>query len=99
MLECIIQEGDYLEPDGWGRNCGEKITKDDGFRDSGFPGCDWRIKPSNTKGNLAIKLKVTGKKIRYLRSWPRSVRVQIEWVGDCEPSTFSRGWLFPQSIQ
>jgi hypothetical protein len=35
---------------------------------------------------------ITGRTVKR-RMGDEWVRVRIEWVGDCEPSTFCSGWL------
>ena len=94
------QEGDYIKPDGW--KAGEIITADDGYKDSSFPGCQFRIpaggyrKEINSQGiehytkpfyMLAINVTVTGRKPDRNGHY----RVKIEFVGDGEPSTFTGG--------
>ena len=83
------QIGDYVKPDGW--NIGERLTGDDGYSDSNFPGCQFRLQSSH-EPNLAVNIKVTGRKVHY--NWTSDkVRCQIEFVGDGGPSVFSGGWL------
>ncbi len=85
--------GDYLVPDRWGW-IGNKLTESDGFKDSSFPGCQFRISATaNPEYSLAINLTVTGKPHYGDIYEQRKIRVKIEWVGDGEPSTFSGGWL------
>lgn len=88
------RDGDYLEPDGWPR--GEKISVDtDTFRDAGWPGCAFRVPCRDF--SLGINITVTGRPhyrsvhrdLNYYRS-----RCRIEFVGDCEPSTFAGGWIY-----
>ena len=90
-----FEAGDYLEPDGWPPCSGENIRKADGFSDSSFPGCQFRL-PS-VGGELAINLTRTGKDHYIRNAYGRNQyrnRVKIEWVGDGEPSTFSHGWIY-----
>ena len=86
--------GDYLQPDEW-KNGGNNITLADDFKDSSFPGCQFRIVPPNHLDyDLAINIKVTGKPhYTHLNNWYES-RCKIEFVGDGEPSTFSGGVLY-----
>lgn len=42
--------------------------------------------------SIAVNIKVTGKTYQRFGD-DQWIRVQIEWVGDGEPSTFSGGWL------
>ena len=84
---------DTILPDNWKWH--ESITKDSSFKDSSFPGCQFRVL---CKGhNIAINIKVTGKPhfLQYFNDKARyRSRVKIEWVGDGEPSDFSGGWLY-----
>ena len=80
--------GDFLVLDG-GCGFGTLLGKDDGFKDSGFPGCEFR-----TDKDLAVNLVVTGWNVRWnSKGGFFGVRVKVEFVGDCEPSTFVGGWL------
>jgi len=85
------KQSDYLQPDGWPEGSGEQIKDDDGYKDSSFPGCQFRLPTRDY--SLAVNLKVTGRDhitpLGNLRC-----RVKIEFVGDGEPSTFSGGWLY-----
>jgi hypothetical protein len=62
----------------------------------GWPGCDFRYpNPVNEwreSHAIACNVHVTGRTLqnRFGSLW---VRVSIEWVGDCEPSTYGSGWL------
>lgn len=85
--------GDWIDFDG-GR-LGTLLCEDDGFSDSGFPGCEFRTEPRDgLHGGLAINVRVTGRTPRWNSSgqfW--GWRVQVEFVGDCEPSSFVGGWM------
>lgn len=94
MLGTIAIIGDYLIPDSC--NFGEMLKQDDGFSDSGFPGCQFRF-PS-IAGDLAVNIKVTSRKIRMHKGSYGWLRVEIEFVGDCEESHFCGGWLKPNSF-
>lgn len=88
-LPCV---GSYIKLDA--RNIGEKLLPGDDFCDSGYPGCEFRF-PLSGGGpikSVAVNVKVTGRTIQY-RQGSMWIRVQIEWVGDCEPSTYSGGWM------
>jgi hypothetical protein len=56
----------------------------------GWLGCDFRY--PTIIGECACNVHVVG---RTLQNHGGSlwVRVRVEWVGDCEPSTFIGGWL------
>lgn len=85
--------GDFVHPDEW--DLGENLKAADGYRNSSFPGCQFRL-PSRGE-DLAVNITVTGKprfrKNSGSRLFWRS-RVKIEFVGDGEPSTFSGGWIY-----
>lgn len=78
--------GDYVKPDQW--VMGDKLTFSDGFSDGSFPGCDFRLM-SHLGYNLAVNIIITGRTVRS----NGKVRCKIEFVGDGEPSVFTRGWI------
>lgn len=89
-----VKVGSVIELDG-GRV--ERLLAGDDFVDSGFAGCDFRYPNpvacwSLPKHAIAINVEITGRTSQH-RKGARWVRVKIEWVGDCEPSTYSGGWL------
>ena len=81
--------GDYIEPDGW--RFGERLQSSTWEAAEFYlpTGYDFGIKV------LAVNIKVTGRTIKC-RHGARYVRVQIEFVGDGEPSTFHSGWLLTE---
>ena len=85
-----VKVNDFLKPDGW--NYGELLEKSDGFSDGGFPGCQYRVSRQRGDYNLAVNVMVTGK--RHFHSGSFRSRCKVEFVGDCEPSTFSGGWVY-----
>lgn len=89
--ELLPAVGDRIILDG--KSISERLLPGDNFSDSGYPGCEFRY-PRFCKiiPSLAINIKITGRKIIW-RQGENMVRIRIEWVGDCEPSTFSGGWL------
>jgi len=101
MIERIIdtvkyeaEPGDRLEPDGWNGQF-ETLEKSDGFKDSSFPGCQFRLPSGNYNSvKYAVNITIANKKPADTWWWKGKVRVKIEWVGDGKPSTFSRGWLY-----
>jgi len=72
---------------------GELLREGDDFTCPGYPGCDFRF-PINFGPikDVAVNVKVTGR-TRQIRTGSHWVRVQVEFVGDCEPSTFAGGWM------
>ncbi len=91
--EVEVNVGSVIELDS-GRV--EQLLDGDDYVDSGFAGCDFRypnvVEQWRTKHAIAINVEITGRVTRY-RKDARWVRVKIEWVGDCEASNFSGGWL------
>ena len=82
----VAKVGDFVKPDGW--VIGEVLRYDDGFRDSCFPGCQFRM-ASHYGHLLAVNIKITGKVLNKNGMY----RCQIEFVGDGEPSNFYGGWI------
>jgi hypothetical protein len=73
----------------------KRLLPGDNFSDSGYPGCQFRIPVNGGMGpipSVAVNVKITGKKsVRYNGDY--WLRCQIEFVGDCEPSTFCAGFI------
>jgi hypothetical protein len=89
-----IEIGNYITPDEW--KCGGKLIASDNYSDEEFPGCQFRLESANhTNVKYAVNVKITGRKINYDLISKR-VRVEIEFVGDGEPSTKTHGWMFIQ---
>ena len=88
--------GSYVILDASRNNIGEHLLEGDDYVDEGFHGCEFRwpnpVREWRTSRAIAVNVQVTGRTIQY-RWGGRFVRVKIEWVGDCEPSTFSGGWM------
>ena len=80
--------GDYVVVDG--HKMGELLREDDGFKDSGFPGCSFRLPDCRGLYELAVNVKVTGK----VADRNGHYRCKVEFVGDCEESTFVGGTIF-----
>jgi len=89
----IPEVGDYVKPDGW--NIGESLKEDDGFKDSMFPGCQFRL--HSIGGELAVNIKITSRMYRVFHGSWGWLRVEIEFVGDGEESQFCGGWLKPRT--
>ena len=84
--------GLYVEPDGW--QLGERLRESDHYSDSSFPGCQYRL-PAGNDYHLAVNISFSGRKSHWCSiSDNYRTRVKIEFVGDCEPSTFSHGWIY-----
>ena len=82
--------GDSIKGDEW--QFGELLTESDGFSDSSFPGCQFRVELWGKDVNLAVNVKTTGRPkwngLRY------QSRCKIEAVGDGKPSNFFGGTLY-----
>ena len=87
-------------PDGGG--LGERLLPGDPEPwGKGWPGCDFRwpspVLAWRGKHDIACNVHVTGTKLRHGSTIGRTdgmwARVRIEWVGDCEPSTFCGGYM------
>lgn len=87
--------GDFVRPDGWA--WGNPLTESDGFKDSGFPGCGFRLHSEHY--DLAVNVTRSGRKKTWSPDYGAHAgtfkyRVRIEFVGDDSPSTFTNGWLY-----
>ena len=95
-LKCA-EVGDFIEPDEW--PIGSNLEEDDGFKDSSFAGCKFRLSTNRCLGTddkpykVAVNVKITGKP-HWIRHDRYRSRCKIEFVGDGEPSTFSGAWLY-----
>ena len=92
--EVCPKVGSHVKLDG--KTFGENLLPGDDYIDDGFPGCQFRY-PNPVSGwgkshAIACNVEITGRKFRYWMGG-RWVRIKIEWVGDCEPSTFTGGWM------
>jgi len=87
--------GSFVRLDN-GRCLGEKLLAGDDFTCPGWEGCDFRFpNPINAWREthaIGCNVHVTGRTFRNVGGslW---VRVQIEWVGDCEENTFCGGYM------
>lgn len=60
----------------------------------GWPGCDFRMETHTGGFEVGVNVLVTSRKVTKSTFNTSRVRVQVEFVGDCEPSTFARGWMY-----
>jgi len=82
-----------LAPDGWKSPAGSFIVDGDKFDKEYFGEGTIRIRTGQKViPTLAIKVRPTGRKLQWKNGW--RIRVQIEYLGDGEPSTFDGGWLW-----
>lgn len=82
--------GTYVILDG--RQVGECLLPCDDWDDADFrwpnPIPEWR-----TSRAIACNVHVTGRTVQY-RMGSFWVRCTVEWVGDGEPNTSCKGWIF-----
>ncbi len=80
------QIGSYIIADTWENRGGVRLIKSD-WNEAQFR--------APLKLNLAVNIKVTGRTVQfpYKSSTAGRVRIQIEFVGDGEPSQFVGGWM------
>ncbi|MCP4262797.1 MAG: hypothetical protein GY774_35610 [Planctomycetes bacterium] len=82
--------GDTIKGDQW--RWAYTLIEDDGFKDSSFPGCQFRVHEDDKNLKIAVNIKTTGKPKWNGQRYQS--RCKIEFVGDGEPSTFSGGTLY-----
>jgi len=90
MEKINAKVGDTIKGDQW--KWAYRLCKDDGFKDSSFPGCQFRVDLDDKKILLAVNIKTTGK--HKWNGQRYQSRCKIEVVGDGEPSTFFGGTLY-----
>jgi hypothetical protein len=88
MEKVTPKVGDTLRGDYW--SWYHNLEPDNGFKDSSFPGCQFRVELHGLK--IAINVKVTGQPKWNGVRWQS--RCKIEFVGDGEPSSFTGGILY-----
>ena len=89
MDKATAKVGDNFEGDEW--PWFSTLEADSGFRDSSYPGCQFRY-TDRYKNHIGVNIKVTGKPRWNGHSYMS--RCKIEVVGDGEPSTFFGGILY-----
>jgi hypothetical protein len=87
VVDCCVKLGDKLAS----AKMGERMLPGDDWAIEGYDGCDFRF-PLAFGNTRAVNVRITGRTTtrRFGDEW---VRVEIEWVGDCEPSTFAKGFM------
>lgn len=89
----VIEIDDYIDLDN--DSCGEHLREGDNPVDDSYPGCQFRL-PLNNGGpvdSLGVNVKVTGCH-HYLGDGRSRSRCKVEFVGDGEPSTYVRAWVY-----
>ena len=68
--------------------------------ESNWDRAEFRAKTNGTDIELAVNITVTGRTHQWPfgSGSPRAVRMQIEFINDDGPSTFSRGWLITRDF-
>ena len=84
-LDIEIKVGSVIQADGWKLSC--RVEEGDDFSPFRIPTGDMVIE------SLAVRFEITGRTIQRDYAGPK-VRIKIIFVGDCEPDTTTRGWLF-----
>ena len=93
MEKVEAQVGDAIRGYHWPAFECATLRESDGFRDSSFAGCMFRVTLDNVAAqDVAVNVKVTGRPRLIQGSW--ASRCKIEFVGDGEPSTFTGGTLY-----
>ena len=88
-----ITYGTYIIVGNSMKDRGERLLLGDGYVDSGFAGCQYRYPDPvfGAKHAIACNIEITGRTQQW--KWGGCwVKIRIEWVGDCAPSTYSSGW-------
>lgn len=77
------------------RLCSELLKQGDDTVDSGYRGSQFRIDVLGGSETRPVDIEITGRTIQR-RPYQQGfwIKINIVWVGDCEPDTRSAGWLF-----
>jgi len=88
--------GMFLAPDGWNART-VKTPRPHWGGETLLECTDWdkaafRLPTRHIGIEVAINVRITGHRVHVWdgRHW---VRTRITWVGDCEPDSYSGGWL------
>ena len=90
-----------IHPDSWPTWSFVK-TDDCTYKDNGWNGCDYRVESKSWmthdhhSNGLAINVHITGKTSKW-NGVTFETRARIEFVGDGEPSTFTKGKVYSTS--
>jgi hypothetical protein len=86
-----IEVGTPIQPEEWGL-CGSRLEVSD------WDQAEFRLPSlSYPDYSIAVNVRITGRTFqRRPYSDMRWVKVEIEFVGDGEPSTFTAGWVAPR---
>ena len=96
MKKLNAKVGDNIQGDDWGLNNFYALEPDSGYKDSSYPGCQFRY-TDRYNNHIGVNIVTTGKphwnECRY------QSRCKIEVVGDGEPSTIFGGLLYHRAIR
>jgi hypothetical protein len=84
-----------IDNNGKGSRFSVLLAGDD-FADSGYAGSQFRIATdwlAPVIKSLPVDVKITGRTLQLRHGGDCYVRVEINFVGDCEPDTKCGGWL------
>lgn len=84
---------DAIKGDEW--RWAYELYEDDGFKDSSYPGCQYRVHLDHDV-KLGVNIKTTGKP--KWNGYKYQSRCKIEVPGDGEPSIFFGGILYHTDI-
>jgi len=93
----IAAIGDKIKGDGWPSIAWEELKASDGFKDSSYPGCQFRVLLDRVNVNLGVNIKVTGRPNYNGYTWEQ--RCKIEVPGDGEPGVVFGGILYKKNIE
>lgn len=84
--------GDVIFVDTWKQGSYHASAK---LEECEWDGAQFYVTTEITRVTLAIRLRITGRTYQWPlgAGSPQCVRVEIEFVGDGEPSTYTKGWL------
>ena len=98
MDKPIPQVGDFVKIEGW--SIGDFLLEGSDYKDSSFPGCQfYMLAGCNPVVYAAVNIKVTGRKPQdYRQDSAEKWACRIEFVGDGVPSSFSKGYIWFNSL-
>jgi hypothetical protein len=87
--EITPKVGDVITVDSW------KIHEAVKLQESDWEKASFYVRTCGTGTWLAVNIEITGRTYQWPMGSgsPKCVRIRIEFVGDCEASTFASGWL------
>jgi hypothetical protein len=94
MEKYQVKAGDFIKPKLW--KVGEILLESDGYKDSSFAGCMFRLPSGDRRYNLAVNITVVGEPKYNRHGFHKLYKspIKIEFVGDGQPSTFTSGIVY-----